>query len=74
MNETDHLCSCSFGWENERRENFAFLDEDTLLTATGNLVILIDIRNQTQKYILSTSGIGVSAIAVLSFHFQHLTH
>ena len=40
------------------------LDTDTALFAAGNLIQLLNLRTKEHKYLRSTSGGGIGAIAV----------
>jgi hypothetical protein len=52
----------SFGFESSRRYNLQYVDDDKLMYAAGNTVLLLNLKTLAQKCI--TFGFGVSAIAV----------
>ncbi|XP_048254045.1 cilia- and flagella-associated protein 44-like isoform X2 [Haliotis rufescens] len=54
----------SFGYDCRRRANLFMLDSRTLIFIAGNLVQLLDINTKEQRYIRSTSGGGIGALAV----------
>ncbi|XP_046572732.1 cilia- and flagella-associated protein 44-like isoform X2 [Haliotis rubra] len=54
----------SFGYDCCRRANLFMLDSNTLIFIAGNLVQLLDINTKEQRYIRSTSGGGIGALAV----------
>ncbi|XP_052805423.1 cilia- and flagella-associated protein 44-like isoform X2 [Mya arenaria] len=54
----------SFGYDCMKRANLHILDEKTVLFAAGNLVLILDLNSKEQKFIRSTSGGGIGAIAV----------
>ncbi|KAK7895699.1 hypothetical protein WMY93_021024 [Mugilogobius chulae] len=57
-----HL-SHSFGYDCKRRANLQLLDEQTLMYIAGNMLVLQDIKSKQQKYLRSSSGQGIGAIA-----------
>ncbi|CAB1452581.1 unnamed protein product [Pleuronectes platessa] len=58
-----HLCH-SFGYESGRRANLQLLDETTLMFIAGNLLVLLDLSTEEQRYLRSCSGGGIGAITV----------
>ncbi|XP_067931339.1 cilia- and flagella-associated protein 44-like [Watersipora subatra] len=56
--------SHSFGYDCRRRGNLVVLDERTVAYVAGNLVQLVDIISKEQKYIRSTGGVAIGAIAL----------
>ncbi|XP_033641081.1 cilia- and flagella-associated protein 44-like isoform X3 [Asterias rubens] len=54
----------SFGYDCKRLSNLYMLDANTLIFAAGNVVELLDIQTKEQRYIRSTSGGGIGALAV----------
>uniref|UniRef100_A0A3P9K0M3 Uncharacterized protein n=1 Tax=Oryzias latipes TaxID=8090 RepID=A0A3P9K0M3_ORYLA len=58
-----HL-SHSFGFDSRRRANLGVLDDSTLIFIAGNLMVLLDVHAQEQRFLRSSSGGGIGAIAV----------
>uniref|UniRef100_A0A3P8TUV7 Cilia- and flagella-associated protein 44 n=1 Tax=Amphiprion percula TaxID=161767 RepID=A0A3P8TUV7_AMPPE len=58
-----HL-SHSFGYDSSRRSNLKLLDDRTLMFVAGNLLVLLDVFTEEQKYLRSCSGGGIGCIAV----------
>ncbi|XP_071957578.1 cilia- and flagella-associated protein 44-like isoform X2 [Antedon mediterranea] len=54
----------SFGYDCLKHHNLLMLDANTIIFIAGNMVQLLDITTNEQKYIRSTSGGGIGAIAV----------
>ncbi|XP_033126041.1 cilia- and flagella-associated protein 44-like [Anneissia japonica] len=54
----------SFGYDCLKHHNLLMLDGNTLLFIAGNMVQLLNIVTKEQKYLRSTSGGGIGAIAV----------
>ena len=62
--KTSLFCSHSFGYDCKKRSNLHMIDEWTACFAAGNVVELLNLETKEQKYIRSTSGGGIGAIAV----------
>uniref|UniRef100_H2MJA2 Uncharacterized protein n=1 Tax=Oryzias latipes TaxID=8090 RepID=H2MJA2_ORYLA len=58
-----HL-SHSFGFDSRRRANLGVLDDSTLIFIAGNLMVLLDVHAQEQRFLRSSGGGGIGAIAV----------
>ncbi|KAK3588814.1 hypothetical protein CHS0354_028462 [Potamilus streckersoni] len=54
----------SYGYDCTKRANLHLLDEKTLLFIAGNMVQLLDMQSREQRYIRSTGGGGIGALAV----------
>ena len=50
------------------------LDENTAVFAAGNVVELLDLKTKEQKYLRSSSGGGIGAIAVSLFSYCSVSH
>jgi hypothetical protein len=64
--------SCSFGWQNGIRDSLHFLDDNTLLTATGNVVILLDLKTMSQRFIHAVKGVAITALTVHTTYEEYL--
>jgi cilia- and flagella-associated protein 44 len=59
------LClSHSFGYDCKKRSNLNILDPETLIFSAGNMVQILNIKTKEQKYLRTTGGGAVGAIAV----------
>ncbi|XP_048588414.1 cilia- and flagella-associated protein 44-like isoform X2 [Nematostella vectensis] len=54
----------SFGFECTKRSNLHVIDEDIALFSAGNMVELLNLKTREQKYLRTTGGGGIGAIAV----------
>ncbi|XP_053313360.1 cilia- and flagella-associated protein 44 [Spea bombifrons] len=54
----------SFGYDCTRRANLHLLDDQTLLYVAGTACVILALKPQGQRYLRSSSGGGVGAIAV----------
>ena len=62
------ISSHSFGYDCQKRSNLLMLDTHTCVFAAGNVVQLLNLQTKEQRYLRSTSGGGIGALAV-SFSF-----
>jgi hypothetical protein len=56
--------SHSFGYDCHKRANLHLIDSDILIFSAGNLVEILNIKTKEQKYLKTSSGGAVGAIAV----------
>ncbi|KAK6486478.1 cilia- and flagella-associated protein 44-like [Huso huso] len=55
----------SFGYDCTKRANLQLLDDCSLMFAAGNLVVILDIKTKSQKYLRSSSsGRGIGTLMV----------
>ena len=54
----------SFGFNSSKRYNLYFLDDNTLITSTGNALIIINLKKMEQKYVLGLRDGSIGSIAV----------
>ena len=54
----------SFGFEGSKRGNLRVLGGNTILTAAGNMAVLLDIQTMQKTYLNGIAGKGVGALAV----------
>ncbi|XP_075710812.1 cilia- and flagella-associated protein 44 isoform X1 [Rhinoderma darwinii] len=54
----------SFGYDCTKRANLQLLDEQTLLYVAGTTAIILGLKTQEQRYLRSSSGRGIGAVAV----------
>jgi hypothetical protein len=59
-------CSCSFGFESHKRNNLHYLDEFTLLTSIGNVLVFVNLRTLEQTYYQGIRDGSIGALAVSS--------
>lgn len=55
---------CSFGYASEQLGNLHVLERNVLLLSAGNYVRLFNIKTKVSRYLRSTGGGGISALAV----------
>ena len=55
----------SFGFKSDKRNNIHFLDEQTLLTAIGNVLVVLDTKTLEHRYILGLREGSIGAITVI---------
>ncbi|KAJ3402693.1 hypothetical protein HDU80_004870, partial [Chytriomyces hyalinus] len=55
---------CSFGFDSHKRSNLFWLDETTLLTSVGNVLVFINVKTSEQTYFEGLRDGAIGAIAV----------
>ena len=69
-NKSVFSSSHSFGFECQRRSNLHLLDDNTLMFIAGNVIQIVNMNTHEQKYVRSTTGGGIGAIAVREIQIQ----
>ncbi|KAI8619969.1 hypothetical protein BC830DRAFT_1059801, partial [Chytriomyces sp. MP71] len=54
----------SFGFDSHKRSNLFFLDDTTLLTSVGNVLVFINVKTSDQSYFEGLRDGGIGAVAV----------
>ncbi|XP_075448975.1 cilia- and flagella-associated protein 44 isoform X2 [Ascaphus truei] len=54
----------SFGYDSNKRANLQLLDDQTMLYVAGTTTVILKLKVQEQRYLRSSSGGGIGAIAV----------
>ncbi|XP_036602238.1 cilia- and flagella-associated protein 44 [Trichosurus vulpecula] len=54
----------SFGYDSTKRSNLQLLDSQTIIFIAGNQIVFVDLRTHEQRYLRSSSGRGIGALAV----------
>lgn len=57
-----------FGFNNNTRENIAYLDEETLLYSAGKHLVLHTPLNQSQRFIAVKDSVSISVVSVCAAH------
>ncbi|KAJ3195546.1 Cilia- and flagella-associated protein 44 [Irineochytrium annulatum] len=55
---------CSFGFESHKRSNIHYVDDNTLLSAVGNVLVFINLKTMEQTYFHAVRAGAIGSIAV----------